>query len=118
EDIAAAIREQNAQAPAGTIGSEPAPPGQEAQYNVRTVGLMREASEFAEIILRSNPDGSQVKVKDVARVELGAQTYDLRARVNQSPGAALGIYLAPGANALKTAEQVTRILKESEERFP
>jgi hydrophobe/amphiphile efflux-1 (HAE1) family protein len=118
EDIAAAVREQNAQAPAGTIGSEPAPAGQETQYNVRTVGLLREASEFAEIIVRSNPDGSQVKIKDVARVELGAQTYDLRARLNQSPGAALGIYLAPGANALKTAEQVTRILKESEARFP
>jgi hydrophobe/amphiphile efflux-1 (HAE1) family protein len=118
EDIAAAVREQNAQAPAGTVGSEPAPPGQETQYNVRTTGLLREANEFAEIIVRSNPDGSQVKIKDVARVELGAQTYDLRARLNQSPGAALGIYLAPGANALTTAEQVTRILKESDTRFP
>jgi hydrophobic/amphiphilic exporter-1 (mainly G- bacteria), HAE1 family len=118
EDIAAAVREQNAQAPAGTVGSEPAPPGQETQYNVRTTGLLRDANEFAEIIVRSNPDGSQVKIKDVARVELGAQTYDLRARLNQSPGAALGIYLAPGANALTTAEQVTRILKESDTRFP
>ncbi|MBV8275126.1 MAG: multidrug efflux RND transporter permease subunit, partial [Verrucomicrobia bacterium] len=118
EEIAAAIREQNAQAPAGTVGSEPAPPGQEVQYNVRTAGLLREADEFADIVVRSNPDGSQVKIKDVARVELGAQTYDLQARLNQSPGAALGIYLAPGANALKTAEQVTRILQESEKRFP
>jgi hydrophobe/amphiphile efflux-1 (HAE1) family protein len=118
EEIAAAVREQNAQAPAGIIGSEPAPVGQETQYNVRTTGLLRDANEFAEIIVRSNPDGSQVKIKDVARVELGAQTYDLRARLNQSPGAALGIYLAPGANALTTAEQVTRILKESEARFP
>jgi hydrophobe/amphiphile efflux-1 (HAE1) family protein len=118
EEIAAAVREQNAQAPAGTVGSEPAPPGQETQYNVRTVGLLREASEFADIVVRSNPDGSQVKIKDVARVELGAQTYDLRARLNQSPAAALGISLAPGANALKTAEQVIRILKESEKRFP
>ncbi len=118
EDIAAAVREQNAQAPAGTVGSEPAPAGQEAQYNVRTVGLLREADEFADIVVRSNSDGSQVKIKDVARVELGAQGYDLRARLNQSPGAALGIYLAPGANALKTAEQVTRILEESQARFP
>ncbi len=118
EDIAAAVREQNAQAPAGTVGSEPAPAGQEAQYNVRTVGLLREADEFADIVVRSNSDGSQVKIKDVARVELGAQTYDLHARLNQSPGAALGIYLAPGANALKTAEQVTRILEESQTRFP
>jgi hydrophobe/amphiphile efflux-1 (HAE1) family protein len=118
EDIATAIREQNAQAPAGTIGSEPAPAGQETQYNVRAVGLLREPKEFEEIIVRSNPDGSQVKIKDVARVELGAQSYDLRARLNQSPGAALGIYLAPGANALQTAEQVKRLLKESKGRFP
>src|SRR5580704_9893750 len=118
EEIAGAVREQNAQAPAGTVGAEPAPSGQETQYNVRTVGLLREPSEFADIVVRSNPDGSQVKIKDVARVELGAQTYDLRARLNQSPAAALGIYLAPGANALKTAEQVTRILQESEARFP
>ena len=118
EEIAAAVREQNAQAPAGSIGSEPAPPGQETQYNVRTVGLLREADEFGNIVVRSNPDGSQVKIKDVARVELGAQTYDLRARLNQSPAAALGISLAPGANALKAAEQVVRILKESEKRFP
>src|ERR1700739_2185966 len=118
EEIAAAVREQNAQAPAGTVGSEPAPPGQETQYNVRTVGLLREANEFADIVVRSNPDGSQIKIKDVARVELGAQTYDLRARLNQSPAAALGISLSPGANALKTAEQVVRILKESEKRFP
>src|SRR5215469_3678024 len=118
EEIAAAVREQNAQAPAGSIGSEPAPPGQETQYNVRTVGLLREANEFGDIVVRSSPDGSQVKIKDVARVELGAQTYDLRARLNQSPAAALGISLAPGANALKAAEQVVRILKESEKRFP
>ncbi|MBV9875438.1 MAG: multidrug efflux RND transporter permease subunit [Verrucomicrobia bacterium] len=118
EEIAAAVREQNAQAPAGSVGSEPAPPGQETQYNVRTVGLLREADEFGNIVVRSGSDGSQVKIKDVARVELGAQTYDLRARLNQSPAAALGISLAPGANALKTAEQVVRILNESEKRFP
>src|SRR6201993_294125 len=113
EEIAAAVREQNAQAPAGTVGSEPAPPGQETQYNVRTVGLLREANEFSNIVVRSNSDGSLVKNKDVARVELGAQTYDWHARLNQLPGAALGVYLAPGANALKTAEQVTRVLQES-----
>jgi hydrophobe/amphiphile efflux-1 (HAE1) family protein len=118
EEIAAAVREQNAQAPAGTVGSQPAPAGQETQYNVRTVGLLREADEFANIVVRSNPDGSQVKVKDLARVELGAQSYDFNARLNQSPGAALGITLAPGANALNTAEQVSRILQESAARFP
>ncbi|MBV8227859.1 MAG: multidrug efflux RND transporter permease subunit [Verrucomicrobia bacterium] len=118
EDVANAIREQNAQSPAGVIGAEPAPSGQEYQYNVRALGLLTDPQQFEEIIVRSNPDGSQVKIKDVARVELGAQTYALRARLNRSPAAALGIYLAPGANALATAEQIKRILKEREQQFP
>ena len=118
EDVAGAIREQNVQAPAGVVGAEPAPSGQENQYNVRTLGLLTNPQQFAEIIVRSNPDGSQVKIKDVARVELGAQTYSLRARLNQAPAAALGIYLAPGANALATADQIKRILKERQQQFP
>jgi len=118
DDVSAAIREQNAQAPAGVIGAEPAPPGQEFQYNVRTLGLLKTEEEFGEIIVRSDPDGSQVKVKDVARVELGAQTYAVRARLNRSACAALGVYLAPGANALATAEAVNRLLEERAERFP
>jgi multidrug efflux pump subunit AcrB len=88
EDIANAIREQNAQTPAGVIGAEPAPAGQEKQYNVRALGLLTDPTQFEQIIVRSNPDGSQVKIKDVARVELGAQTYALRARLNQKPAAA------------------------------
>jgi HAE1 family hydrophobic/amphiphilic exporter-1 len=117
-DIQNAIKEQNAQSPAGRIGAEPAPPGQEGQYNVRALGLLKDPKEFEEIIIRSNPDGSQVKIKDVARVELGAQTYDLRARLNRSPAGAIGIYLAPGANALETAENVKKILANAKERFP
>jgi len=117
-DIQNAIKEQNAQSPAGRIGAEPAPPGQENQYNVRAQGLLRDPKEFAEIIIRSNPDGSQVKVKDVARVELGAQTYDLRARLNESAAGAIGIYLAPGANALETADNVRKILEDAKKRFP
>ena len=118
EDIASAIREQNAQTPAGVIGAEPAPTGQEKQYNVRALGLLTNARQFEQIIVRSNSDGSQVKIKDVARVELGAQTYALRARLNQTPAAALGVYLAPGANALQAADQIKRILKEREKLFP
>src|ERR1700736_4988206 len=118
EDIASAIREQNAQTPAGVIGAEPAPTGQEKQYNVRALGLLTDPKEFEEIIVHSNSDGSQVKIKDVGRVELGAQTYSLRARLNQSPAAALSIYLAPGANALATADQIKRILKERQQQFP
>jgi hydrophobic/amphiphilic exporter-1 (mainly G- bacteria), HAE1 family len=118
QDIAGAIREQNAQSPAGRIGAEPAPPAQEMQFNVRALGLLRDPSEFEEIIVRSNPDGSQVKLKDVARVELGAQTYDLRARLNGSPAGAIGVYLAPGANAIATARSVKKILEEARTRFP
>ncbi|MHC1764518.1 MAG: efflux RND transporter permease subunit [Verrucomicrobiia bacterium] len=117
-DIQSAIREQNAQSPAGRIGAEPAPPGQESQFNVRAQGLLKDPREFEEIIIRSNPDGSQVKVKDVARLELGAQTYDLRARLNKSPAGAIGIYLAPGANAIETADNVKRILEDAKRRFP
>jgi HAE1 family hydrophobic/amphiphilic exporter-1 len=117
-DIQDAIKEQNAQSPAGRIGAEPAPPGQEGQFNVRALGLLKDPKEFEEIIVRSNPDGSQVKIKDVARVELGAQTYDLRARLNRSPAGAIGVYLAPGANALQTAENVKKILATAKQRFP
>ena len=118
QDISNAIKEQNAQSPAGRIGAEPAPPGTESQFNVRALGLLKDPKEFAEIIIRSNPDGSQVKVKDVARVELGAQTYDLRARLNKSPAGAIGVYLAPGANALETAANVRKILESAKDRFP
>src|SRR5678815_3512403 len=121
-DIQNAIKEQNAQSPAGRIGAEPAPPGQEMQFNVRALGLLKDPKEFEEIIIRSNPNGSQVKVKDVGRVELGAQTYDLRGRFNQagkqSTSAALGIFLAPGANAIETAENVKKILETAQAQFP
>ncbi len=118
QDIQNAIKEQNAQSPAGRIGAEPAPRGQQSQFNVRAQGLLKEPKEFGEIIIRSNPDGSQVKIKDVARVELGAQTYDLRARLNKSPAGAIGVFLAPGANAIETAENVRKILEEAKLRFP
>jgi HAE1 family hydrophobic/amphiphilic exporter-1 len=118
QDIQKSLQEQNAQSPAGRIGAEPAPPGQENQFNVRALGLLKEPKEFEEIIIRSNPDGSQVKVKDVARVELGAQTYDLRARLNKSPAGAIGVYLAPGANAIETANNVRKILDNAKKRFP
>jgi hydrophobe/amphiphile efflux-1 (HAE1) family protein len=118
DDIKKALQEQNAQSPSGRIGAEPAPPGQESQFNVRALGLLKDPREFEEVIIRANPDGSQVKVKDVARVELGAQTYDLRARLNKSPAGAFAIYLAPGANALETAGNVRKILEEAKQKFP
>ncbi len=117
-DISNAIKEQNAQSPAGRIGAEPAPPGQESQYNVRALGLLKDPKEFEDIIIRSSADGKQVKIRDVGRVELGAQTYDIRARLNKAPAGALGVYLAPGANALETADNVKKILEEAKLRFP
>lgn len=118
DDVAKAVKEQNAQSPAGRVGAEPAPKGQENQFNVRALGLLKDPKQFEEIIVRSNPDGSQVKIKDVGRVELGAQTYDLRARLNKSPAGAIGIYLAPGANAIATADKVKGILADAKNRFP
>lgn len=117
-DISNAIKEQNAQSPAGRIGAEPAPPGQESQFNVRAQGLLKDPKEFEEIIIRGNNDGSQVKIKDVGRVELGAQTYDLRARLDGAPAGGLGVYLAPGANAIETADNVKKILEQAKLRFP
>lgn len=118
DDISNAIREQNAQSPAGRVGAEPAPEGQEVTFNVRAAGLLKEPAEFENIIIRSNPDGSQVKIRDVARVELGAQTYDMRARLNKNAAGAIGIFLAPGANAIQTADNVKKLLEEAKGRFP
>ena len=118
QDVASAIKEQNAQSPAGVIGAEPAPRGQQSQFNIRALGLLKDPKEFAEIIVRSNSDGSQVKIKDVGRVDLGAQTYALRARLDEAPAGALGVYLAPGANAIQTANNVKKILDDAATRFP
>src|SRR3954453_21877101 len=117
-DVSNALKEQNAQSPAGRIGAEPAPTGQEKQFNVRALGLLKDPKEFEDVIVRSNPDGSQVKIRDIGRVELGAQTYDLRARLNKSPAGAIGIYLAPGANAIETADNVKKILMAAQTKFP
>ncbi len=117
-DVMEAVREQNVQAAAGLVGAEPARPGQEFQYNVVASGLLQDPREFEEIIVRSNPDGSQVKVGDVARIEMGAQIYKSSASAGGSPAAALGIYLAPGANALSTADTIKAELAAMERRFP
>jgi HAE1 family hydrophobic/amphiphilic exporter-1 len=117
-EVIQAVKDQNIQAPAGQLGSEPAPPGQKYQLNVRSRGLLKEPAEFEEIIVRSNPDGSQVKLKDVARVELGAMIYNSFTRMNEVPAGVLGIYLAPGANALETAANIRTMLTDMASRFP
>ena len=117
-DVAEAIREQNAQFAAGSIGAEPQESPVEIQYTVTTQGRLTSAKEFGEIILRANPDGTILRLQDVARLELGAKSYSLEARHKGNPSSAVGIYLAPGANALETAERVQAKMDELSERFP
>jgi len=117
-DVSNAIREQNVQFAAGQIGQAPAPPGQEFQYNLKAKGRLSEVSEFEDIILRTGTDGSIVRVKDVARVELGAQSYSQFGRLNGRPSTLIGVYQLPGANALDTAKLVRATMQELAERFP
>jgi len=117
-DITHAIQEQNVIAPAGQIGGPPALPGTQFTYQVRTRGRLSTAEEFGDVIVRSNPDGSQVRIKDIARVELGTQTYNAASRLNGGPAAILAIYQLPGANGLEVAEQVVAVMEEMSGDFP
>ena len=98
-EILQAIKSQNAVNPAGTVGGEPVPEGQEFTYAVRAQGRLQSAEEFGEIVVRANPDGSMLRVKDVARIELGAQNYAITGRLNGKPAAIVALYQLPGSNA-------------------
>ena len=102
-DVAQAIREQNVQVPAGQVGQPPAARGQSFQYSLRVKGRLAQSAEFADIIVGSKPDGSFIRVKDIATVELGARTYSNVSTFNGNPAAAISVSLVPGANALETA---------------
>jgi hydrophobe/amphiphile efflux-1 (HAE1) family protein len=117
-DITQAIQEQNVIAPAGQIGGPPAVPGTQFTYQVRTRGRLSTAEEFENVIVRSNTDGSQVRVKDVARVELGTQTYNAASRLNGGPAAILSVYQLPGANGLEVAAEVVKVMEEMSADFP
>jgi HAE1 family hydrophobic/amphiphilic exporter-1 len=116
--ITAAMQTQNNVNPAGQIGGEPIPHGQVFTYTVRTQGYLTTPEEFGNIILRANRDGSLVRLKDVARIELGAQTYSLSARYNGKPSAVLALYQLPGSNAVQAAKQVRAAMAELAKRFP
>jgi HAE1 family hydrophobic/amphiphilic exporter-1 len=116
--IISAIEAQNAVNPAGQIGGEPAPHGQEFTLAVRAHGRLETPEEFGEIILRANPDGSVLRLSDVARIELGAQTYSVVARYNGSPAAVIALYQLPGSNAVSTADGVRQLMNQLKERFP
>ncbi len=117
-EVVDAIRRQNLQAATGRLG---APPDNEARaftYTLQAKGRLTEPEEFAHILIRANPDGSVVRLGDIARIELGAQTYDADTWVDGVSTSMLGIYLSPGANALETADRVYATLEQLAERFP
>ena len=116
--IIQAIQIQNTVNPAGKIGGEPVPQGQQFTYTVRAQGRLVSAEEFGEIIIRANPDGSNLRLKDVARLELGAQTYDVVGRYNGKPSAILALYQLPGANAVQAAKGVRTAMETLKKRFP
>ena len=117
-EVIQAIQSQNTVNPAGQIGAEPVPSGQEYTYSVRAQGRLASPEEFGNIVLRENPGGSIVRLKDVARVELGSQLYNVRARLNGKPAAVIAIYQLPGSNALDAAKGVQAALEELRGRFP
>jgi HAE1 family hydrophobic/amphiphilic exporter-1 len=117
-DIISAVQKQNNVNPAGQVGGEPIPSGQKFTYTVRAQGRLQTPEEFGEIVVRANPDGSFVRVKDIARIDLGAQTYNLRGRLNGRPAAILALYQLPGTNAVKAAQSVRKLMAEAKQRFP
>jgi hydrophobic/amphiphilic exporter-1 (mainly G- bacteria), HAE1 family len=117
-DVISAIQAQNVQAPVGRIGARPIGRDQQFQMNVQTQGRLTTPEQFGAIVLRANPDGSLLRVRDVARVELGAQNLDSESRLNGKPAVAIGIYLSPGANAVATAGLVVAAMDRLSQRFP
>jgi multidrug efflux pump len=117
-EIQNAVRAQNVVNPSGQIGSEPAPPGQQFTYTVRAQGRLVTPEEFGNIVVRANPDGSQVKLKDVARIELGALTYQSEGRYKALPGGVIAIFQTPGSNALKVGDGIKAAMADLKKSFP
>ncbi len=117
-DVIKAVQSQNIQAPVGRIGAQPVPDDQQLQMNVQTKGRLTSPEEFGNIVLRANADGSVLKIKDVARVELGAQSLDTTSRLDGEESVSVGVYQAPGANAINVAAAINKKLEELRQRFP
>src|SRR5208283_4629575 len=117
-EVIQAIQSQNTVNPAGLIGGEPAPKGQEFTYSVRAQGRLTSPEEFGAIVIRANPDGSVVRLRDVARVELGAQVYNIMGRINGRPAANIAVFQLPGSNALDCANAVKKVMERIKQRFP
>src|SRR5437773_5166197 len=117
-DLVRAVQQQSTVNPSGRIGAEPAPPGQQLTYTVRAQGRLITAEECGNVVVRLTPDGSGVRLKDVARIELGALTYHQSSRFNGRPSALVAVFQAPGANALAVADGVKKAMRELRARFP
>ncbi len=117
-EIIDALRAQNVIVPGGKFGAEPAPPGTEFTYTVRLPDRLQSEEEFGEVVIRTTEEGAQVKIKHIARVELGVETYDMIARMNNKDAAIIAIYQAPGSNAVELKERVLQAMEEISQRFP
>src|SRR3989440_2016262 len=117
-DVITAIQAQNVQAPVGRIGARPIGNDQQFQVNVQTQGRLTTPDQFGNIVLRANPDGWLLRLRDVARVDLGAQNLDAESRLNGRPAVGIGVYLSPGANAVETASLVVAAMDRLSQRFP
>src|SRR5215470_9663309 len=117
-EIVSAIQTQNTVNPAGQVGSEPAPKGQEYTYSVRARGRRTSPEDFGQIVVRETPDGGIVRLKKLARVELGSQDYTIVGRFNGKPSAIIAVYQLPGSNAVQAAEGVNKLMADAKKRFP
>src|SRR5690349_3551878 len=117
-DVIRAVQNQNVQAALGRIGAAPITSDQQVQINIKTTGRLTQPQEFAAIVLRANPDGSVIRIKDVARVEMSAKSQDRYSRFYGAPAAAIGIYQTPGSNAVDVARKVRDTLGALSARFP
>src|SRR2546423_7473913 len=111
-DVVQAVSQQNVQVAAGQIGQPPVPAGQVFQYTMTTLGRLADPQQFADMILKTDPDGRIVRMRDVARIELGAQAYDQTCTLDGKPSVALSVYQLPGSNALDTARVVREKMDE------
>ena len=117
-DIISAIQAQNTVNPAGKVGGEPAPKGQEFTYAVLAQGRLASPEDFGKIVVRETPDGGTVRVRDVARIELGSQDYSIGGRFNGKPSAVLALYQLPGSNAVDAAAAAKKLMAQVRQRFP
>jgi multidrug efflux pump len=117
-DLSKAVQQQSTVNPSGQIGGRPAPNGQDMTYTVRASGRLQTPEQFGEVVVRANPDGTVVRLKDVARIELGALNYQQIGRVNGQPGVGVAVFQAPGSNALAVAKGVRQVMSELKDRFP